>query len=213
MKDLRELLPDYALGLLQGEEKAQLEQALQSSPVLRQELLELQAVLLRLPEGLPPVAPSPRVWAQIQQRAFPKRKFLPWVAAALVLLGLGLGGWGVGLYQHYQALVEEQAKVTRWLADPEVKWQLIKNSEGQAFGTMLWREEGPCLMVLREPPPAGKVYQAWGRKSGADPVSLGVFSGRVFETDYEGFDFMGVSLEPPGGSPQPTEPLGRVPTS
>jgi hypothetical protein len=153
------------------------------------------------------------VWARIQRSAFPRRNFLGWAAAALVLLVLGLGGWGVGLYRQYQALAQEQAKLARWLADPEVKWQLIKNSQGQAFGTMLWREEGPCLMVLREPPPPGKVYQAWGRKSGAEPVSLGVFSGRVFETNYEGFDFMGVSLEPPGGSPQPTEPLGRVPTS
>lgn len=213
MKDLRELLPDYALGLLEGEEKARLEQALQSYPELRQELLELQAVLLRLPESLPPVLPPPRAWASIRQRAFPRRNFLGWAAAALVLVGLGLGGWGVGFYRQYQALAEEQTRVARWLADPEVKWQLIKNSEGQAFGTMLWREEGPCLMVLREPPPPGRVYQAWGRKSGADPVSLGVFSGRVFETNYEGFDFMGVSLEPPGGSPQPTKPLGRVPTS
>ncbi|MCX7600615.1 MAG: anti-sigma factor [Meiothermus sp.] len=213
MKDPRELLPDYALGLLEGEEKAQLEQALQTSPALRQELSELQAVLLRLPEGLPPVAPPPGVWARIQRRAFPKRNYLPWAAAVLVLLGLWLGGWSVGLYRQYQALAQEQALLARWLADPEVKWRPIKNSEGRAFGTMLWREEGPCLMVLKEPPPAGKVYQAWGRKSGADPVSLGVFSGRVFETNYEGFDFMGVSLEPPGGSPQPTEPLGRVPTS
>lgn len=213
MKDLRELLPDYALGLLEGEEKAQLEQALQSSPELRQELTELREVLLRLPESLPPVAPPPRVWVQIQHKTHPRRNFLRWVAAMLVLLGLGLGGWGVGLYRQYQTLAQEQAKLARWLADPEVKWQLIKNSEGLSFGTMLWREEGPCLMVLREPPPPGRVYQAWGRKNGEEPVSLGVFSGRVFETDYEGFDFMGVSLEPPGGSPQPTEPLGRVPTS
>ncbi len=213
MKDLRELLPDYVLGQLQGEEKTHLEQALQSSPELRQELSELQAVLLRLPESLSPVVPPPRVWAQIQQRAFPRRNFLRWVAVALVLAGLGLGGWGLGQYQRYRALAEEQARVAHWLADPEVKWQFIKNSEGKAFGTMLWREEGPCLMVLRDPPPAGRVYQAWGRKEGAEPVSLGVFSGRVFETDYEGFDFMGVSLEPPGGSPQPTQPLGRVPTS
>ncbi|ADD27874.1 anti-sigma factor domain-containing protein [Meiothermus ruber] len=211
MNDLRELLPDYALGLLEGEEKARLEQALQTSPELQAELAELRAVLYRLPESLPPVVPPPRVWAQVQRRVSPRRDFLRWAAAGLVLLGLG--GFGVEQYRRYQALAEEQAKLARWLSDPEVKWQLIRNDQGQAFGTMLWREEGPCLMVMREPPPRGKVYQAWGRKHGAPPVSLGVFTGRVFETNYEGFDLMGVSLEPPGGSPTPTQPLGRVPTS
>lgn len=211
MKDLRELLPDYALGLLEGEEKAQLEQALQSSPELQAELSELRAVLYRLPESLPPVAPPPRVWAQVQRRVSRRRDFLRWAAVALILLGLG--GFGVEQHRHYRALAEEQAKLARWLSDPEVKWQPIQNDQGQAFGTMLWREEGPCLMVMREPPPRGKVYQAWGRKHGAPPVSLGVFTGRVFETNYEGFDLMGISLEPPGGSPEPTQPLGRVPTS
>jgi anti-sigma-K factor RskA len=213
MKDLRELLPDYALGLLEGEEKTRLEQALQTSPELQKELAELRAVLFKLPESLPPVTPPRRVWAQVRRRAFPRRDFLRWIAAALVLVGLGWGGWGVEQYHRYRVLAEEQARLARWLSDPEVKWQLIKNDQGQAFGAMLWREEGPCLMVLREPPPPGKVYQAWGRKSGEKPVSLGVFSGRIFETNYEGFDLMGVSLEPPGGSPQPTQPLGRVPTS
>ncbi len=211
MKDFRELLPDYALGLLAGEEKAQLEQALQNSPELQAELAELKAVLYRLPESLPPVTPPPRVWGRIQRKAFPRRDFLRWVAAGLILLGLG--GFGVEQNRRYQALAEEQAKLARWLSDPEVKWQLIQNDQGEAFGTMLWREEGPCLMVLREPPPRGKVYQAWGRKTGENPVSLGIFSGRTFETNYEGFDLMGISLEPPGGSPQPTQPLGRVPTS
>lgn len=211
MKDLRELLPDYVLGLLEGEEKTRLEQALQGSPELQAELSELRAVLYKLPESLPPIAPPPRAWAQVQRKAFPRREFLRWVAGALILMGLG--GFGIEQYRHHLALAQEQAKLARWLSDPRVKRQLIQNDQGQAFGTMLWREGGPCLMVLREPPPRGKVYQAWGRKRGAPPVSLGVFSGRIFETNYEGFDLMGVSLEPPGGSPEPTQPLGRVPTS
>ncbi|WP_299431285.1 anti-sigma factor [uncultured Meiothermus sp.] len=213
MKDLRELLPDYALGLLEGSEKAQLEQALQSSPELRQELEELQAVLLQIPQSLPPEVPSPSVWVKIKHKTIPRRDFLRWVAAAAVLASLGLGGWGLDHYNRYRTLAEEHARVARWLADPDVRWRLIKNAEGKSLGTMLWTEDGRCLMILSEPPPAGKVYQAWGRKTEGDPVSLGVFTTRVFETSYEGFASVGVSLEPPGGSPQPTQPLGRVPTS
>lgn len=213
MTDLRELLPDYALGLLEGEEKVRLEQALQSSAELRQELAELRVVLLRIPESLRPEVPPPGVWAKIQHKAFPRRNFLRWVAVAAVLIVLGLGGWSLDQYHRYRALAEEHAKVARWLADPEAKWRLIRNAEGKSFGTMLWTEDGRCLMILSEPPPAGKVYQAWGRKTEGDPISLGVFTTRVFETSYEGFAFVGVSLEPPGGSPQPTQPLGRVPTS
>ncbi|MER3482685.1 MAG: anti-sigma factor, partial [Meiothermus sp.] len=116
-------------------------------------------------------------------------------------------------YAQNRVLAQEQAKVSSWLANPKAEWKLIKDAHGQAFGTMLWLPDGRCLMILGEAAPKGKVYQAWGRRAGETPISLGTFSGRVFETHYKEFEFVGVSLEPPGGSPQPTQPLGRVPVS
>jgi anti-sigma-K factor RskA len=211
VKDLRELLPDYALGLLEGEERRLVEGQLEADPALRRELAALEAALYRLPETLPPVLPPPGGFAKVQRRTSSPRLWGRIVAAAAVLALLGLGSFSFNLYAQNRVLAQEQAKVASWLADPKAEWKLIKDAQGQAFGTMLWLPDGRCLMVLSEPPPPGKVYQAWGRRSEETPVSLGTFGGRVFETHYKEFQFVGVSLEPPGGSPQPTHPLGRVP--
>lgn len=57
----------------------------------------------------------------------------------------------------------------------------------------------------------GRSYQAWGYRDG-EAVSLGAYQRPVFETDTSGFEAVGVSLEPRGGSPRPTHPLGRAET-
>jgi hypothetical protein len=211
--ELRDLLPDYLLGQLEPEEARRLEAQLERSPELRAELESLRAALFRLPEQLAPVAPPPGAWPRIQNR-LPGRRLLPWPRIAAVAAGLALLLAGVGLYQlqGIRALQAEQATIARWLAIPEGRWRVIKNAQGEGIGTMIWLEDGSCLIVMKDPPPRGRVYQAWGRKDG-QPVSLGIFQGRTYETRYEGFERMGVSLEPPGGSSRPTQPLGSVPVS
>lgn len=211
--EFRDLLPDYLLGQLDSEEARRLEAQLERSPELQAELNSLRAALFRLPEQLAPITPPPRVWSRIQKR-LRGRRLLPWPQIAAVAASLALVFAGIGLYQlqSLRALQAEQAKIARWLAIPEGKWRAIKNAQGEGIGTMIWLEDGSCLIVMKDPAPRDRVYQAWGRKDG-QPVSLGIFRGRVYETRYEGFERMGVSLEPPGGSPQPTQPLGSVPVS
>lgn len=213
MNEVRDLLPDYLLDLLDPAEKARVEASLTSSAELRRELDELRRVLFQIPQSLPPIAPPPGTWSKIHSRTRPAWRWWQFAAAAAVLGVLWLGIFGFNRYSAYRALAAEQAKVAHWLADPGAEWKLLKTAQGKSFGTMLWTKDGRCLMILSEPPPTNKVYQAWGRKSYGDPISLGVFRGRVFETHYDGFAFVGVSLEPPGGSPKPTQPLGRVPVS
>lgn len=211
--ELRDLLPDYLLGQLEPEEARRLEAQLERSPELRAELESLRAALFRLPERLAPVTPPPGAWQHIQNK-LSGRRLLPWPRIAAVAASLALLLAGAGLYQlqSLRALQVEQAIIARWLAIPEGKWRAIKNAQGEGIGTMIWLEDGSCLIVMKDPAPRGRVYQAWGRKDD-QPVSLGVFRGRIYETRYEGFERMGVSLEPPGGSPRPTQPLGSVPVS
>lgn len=211
--ELRDLLPDYLLGQLDPEEARRLEEQLERSPELQAELDSLSAALFKLPEQLAPVPPPPGAWWRIRQR-LQGRRLLPWPRIAAVAAGMALLFAGIGLYQFYsiRALQAEQAKIAYWLAIPEGRWRTIKDAQGEGIGTMIWLEDGSCLIVMKDPAPRGRVYQAWGRKDG-QPVSLGVFRGRLYETHFNGFERMGVSLEPPGGSPQPTKPLGSVPVS
>ncbi|WP_174422432.1 anti-sigma factor domain-containing protein [Calidithermus chliarophilus] len=211
--EARDLLPDYLLGQLEPEEARRLEEQLERSPELRAELEALRAALFRLPDQLAPVTPPPRAWQGIQARTRRGRGVpWPWVTGIAAGLALVFASFGLYEWQALRALRAEQAKVAHWLSEPEGKWRAIKNARGEGVGTMIWLEDGGCLIVMKDPAPEGKVYQAWGRK-GDKPVSLGVFRGRVYETRFEGFERMGVSLEPPGGSAQPTEPLGSVSVS
>lgn len=208
---VHEQLPDYLLGLLEPQEKTLIEGELEASPELRTELEELRKALFGLPLALVAVAPPPRVWGKVQARTNSRRLWLRVAAAAAVLAILWLGSFSINQYVNYRNLRAEQDKVAQWLAIPKAKWRSF-GTEGKIYGTMIWIN-GRCLVVMKNPPPKGKTYQVWGRKEDNVPISLGVFGNQVFETRYQGFVSMGVSLEPPGGSPKPTMPLGRVPTS
>ena len=59
------------------------------------------------------------------------------------------------------------------------------------------------------PPPEGKVYQLWLQTPSADMVSAGLMPANsttaLLEGDADDAIGVGVSLEPDGGSEQPTE--------
>lgn len=208
--DTRELLPDYLLDLLEPAEKQAVDRALKNSSELQAELEELRAVLFRIPEELTSITPPPSSWGKIQARVSPRRDWIRWVAAAAVLALLLVGAWGFNQYQTIRALQVEQTKIAEWVAIPKAHWRSF-GSKDKTYGTMIWID-GDCYMVMVDPAPKGRVYQVWGRKEDDVPISLGIFGGRTFKTKYEGYKSVGVSLEPPGGSPAPTQPLGRVST-
>ncbi len=214
MSEIRELLPEYLLGSLGEDERLRVERALASSPELRAELDELHNTLFTLAETLDPVPPPEAAWEKIRSRLGQGKVSTLWpsLAAVAATLALAFAGLSALQYQTVRSLRAEEAKIASWLANPEAEWRILKDAQGRAFGTLFWTKGGGYLIVLSEPAPANKVYQAWGRKNG-EPVSLGVFRGRVFETRYQGFERVGVSLEPMGGSQKPTKPLGSVPVS
>ncbi len=139
-------------------------------------------------------------------------------AACLVLAG-------AGLFQGYRTQLAleqvraEQDLLTRFLTAPNVQSVTLYDEADARLGAALTRP-GDALFVLAEPPPAGRVYQAWGHtsddwspQSGEQLTSLEVSQGTVFQVSTEGFASLYLSVEPPGGSPQPTDPLSSVPLS
>ncbi|CAM3877653.1 Regulator of SigK [Deinococcus saxicola] len=229
-----DLLPGYVLGDLDGVETGTAETHLSTCPVCRAEVARLRDALFSLADELPGSAPPGRTWSRIQARRSaispdrsqqpdarspgsrspagrpplrqrPQRLWL--VAAATVVLALGT------VVVRLVDAPSQQAVVRQWEAQGASRLTL-SSRDGQAFGTLLVRTDGQALVVFRTPAPNGRVYQAWGRQaSGAlteGPVSLGFTDSTVMQVAWRGYASVGISVEPAGGSPAPTHPLGRV---
>lgn len=198
-EEVHELLPLYALGALEPGERERLEAALERYPELWAEakaLLETAADLAQLP---PPAPVPPGLEERVLVRLRPTR--LPWplwlarAAAALLLLGLSYGGgWG--------------AFWLLSLRDPQTQVLTLANPQGQGVGRAILRSDQQVLILLDRWPPQGQVFQAWGLAQGS-PLPLPTFRTPLKSLRLPpGARAVAVSLEPPGGSPQPTTLLG-----
>lgn len=220
MKHPTELLPDYVLDDLSPEEVRSVGTHLERCSVCRVELRDLRESLVMLAESVPEARAPQDSWEKIQARlaraeAAPPKPRPPWqawlLAATFLVAATGLW-WGFDQQQSTQSLRREQQKVAGWLSRADVTTQQLLDAQGERLGSVLTLSDGRALFVMREPPPGGSSYQAWGRRGG-ERVSLGVSDSSLLEVPYTGFDTIGVSLEPGSGSPEPSQPLGRVPTS
>lgn len=226
-----DLLLSYALGELDKEEQATLELHLSSCELCLAELHALQASFVHLAESAPKVTAPAGSWAAIQARLAktstlnpsestklirlkPKRFY--WqafaVAASLLLFASGLF-WGFQQRQNYLVTKAEQRKVAGWLSRPDVSSQQLLDAQGERLGSVLTLSDGRALFVFRTAPSRGFSYQAWGDSPSGERVSLGLSDRTLLEVPYEAYAFIGVSLEPDGGSEAPEELLGGVPTS
>jgi anti-sigma-K factor RskA len=82
--------------------------------------------------------------------------------------------------------------------------QALLNESNTEIGTLAKRPDNTLFVVFNEAPPQGQVYQGW--EIAGEIVSLGTYEGQVLEINRPlttGSTF-GVTLEPTGGSPQPT---------
>jgi anti-sigma-K factor RskA len=226
---MNEKLVDYVLGLLSEEEVRDLEHYLSTNAEARQELARLQKVLVTMAEAVPsqlprtsfatiqakltsPVSSPPNVKhvRPTKQNAKPSTWFYPLALAASLLVAIGSLWWGFSSRQEARRIEAENEKITHWLSYGDISIVPLADANNNPLGTVFVSPRDYALFILDTPPPAGKNYQAWGRAN--DTVtSLAVSDGRLLEVNCEGFQRIGVSLEPPGGSPQPTQPLGGIP--
>lgn len=195
MKHPDDLLPDYAMDLLEGAELAQVEAHLQACSRCRAEVQALRDAYYALPLGLGGKAHVPR---RVNRRGWGIALLA--AAAAVLLVWLGLP-----LYRQ----VQTGLTVAALLAEPNARTLVLQDAEGRFVGRVTVGAKGEAVFVLAAPPPPGRVYQAWGHRGGT-PVSLGVTRSRMLRVRAAGFEAVGVSLEPPGGSPRPTHPMARV---
>lgn len=199
-EEVRELLPLYALGALEPAERERLEAALKNYPQLWVEARALQETAADLAELVPPAPVPTNLEQRVMARIKPVRRLvLPvWLARAaalLLLLGLGYtGGWSAFWLIN--------------LSDPQTRVVALASPKGEGVGRVILLKDSRALVLLNRWPPQGQVFQAWGLAQGS-PVPLPTFRTPLKTLRLPpGAQAVAVSLEPPGGSLQPTILLG-----
>lgn len=217
-----DILISYALGHLTSEEEAQVEAQLQAHPedaaTVAAYLESLSELVLALPpEPLPEngeakllarVRAAPAVsGAPEEPHAAPPRRPLvlryAWVGALAAAAALAL------VYLSVFSPLDPDVRLARELQNYQsepgaVSYALTGEGQPEPLGTLVRLDDGRVFVALEAPPEGERVYQAWDIAEA--PVSLGTFEGRTFlssDAVSEGNTF-GLTLEPPGGSEQPT---------
>ena len=232
--ELNMLAGAYALDALEPGERELFEEHLAECPECTDEVRGMQrtaAELSHTSEIAPPpqlradllkavsqVRPLPPVVDNViaLRRARLGRSVWQGLAAACLVLAIAAGGWG---YSQHRDATRTTASTTpaasivnSMLAQPDVKATTTAFAHGS--GTVIYAEkEHKVVLIGRDMPaaPAGKTYQLWMLPATGKAVSAGTFqldpAGNVaYQTDgdLDGFVKMGVSVEPAGGSAQPT---------
>ncbi|WP_425147333.1 anti-sigma factor domain-containing protein [Deinococcus sp.] len=214
-------LMDYALGFLDAQQAAQVEAALAQHPEARAELNAylsgLSDLVLDLPQQSPPQGATDRLLARLnaevlepQDDALPPAAPVSEAAVAaparrpLLLIVLGVAAALVLLVAVLPALRGSgQDELARYRAQPGAVASVVSSPSGQPLADVVRLAGGRAYVQISAALPSGKVYQAW-KIEGGKPVSLGLFQGRGFLASLPAGTVFAVTLEPPGGSPQPT---------
>lgn len=221
MTDVHALSGAYAVDALDDLERAAFERHLAECADCRAEVASLRetAALLASAEATePPPALRARVLADIStvrplppevtppltpRRRRPAR-FLVAAAAAVVIVGAGATVWQQPWEDNptvaESVLAADDAQTTSLDLDGATATVTHSDSVGRA---VIVTDDMP-------PPPAGKVYQLWLQQDG-EMVSAGLMPVAADQTvlldgDAATATAVGITVEPAGGSPEPTSP-------
>jgi anti-sigma-K factor RskA len=186
---------------------------------------------LSVPEQVPPPELRHKIMATVEAEAGRPAEAAPsrarrrsWLAglwevvgvrdlalAAAVVLVVGLFSWGVLLQGEVRDL---QGRVQSLQSRPQGPQTIALGGEGTEQGAsaeLVTLKDDRTVLVAENMPPApeGKTYQIWVIK-GDTPKPSGLFDPRgdsvaaVVENPVEGADAVAVTIEPEGGSKEPT---------
>ncbi|MGA8852112.1 MAG: anti-sigma factor [Aeromicrobium sp.] len=219
--DLHSFTAPYALDALDELEKARFEAHLETCGDCREELAGFSATTGRIGDSLretPPLLLRERLMAEIattpQQRRLTVdqpgrlRRALPRVAVAAALLVGGFGAGGYALeHQRAQELDSVNVAMTSILGAEDASTETKTFDNGGTVRMVSSASQDSALVVAKNipAPPDGKVYQVW-MIDDAGPRSEGTMTteGTMIMRNIAGADLMAVTIEPAGGSKQPT---------
>jgi anti-sigma-K factor RskA len=123
-------------------------------------------------------------------------------------LGIGLA-LGVALFFIVQRFLPQPPltvaeRLEQTCNETGVVCQALLDANNAEIGTLAKRPDNTLFVVFDAPPPSGQVYQGW--EIAGEIVSLGTYDGQVLEITQPlaPESIFGVTLEPSGGSLQPT---------
>jgi anti-sigma-K factor RskA len=226
--DVEELAGAYALHALPLDEMAGVETHLagcERHPELAELLATAAALSMTAPEMEPPAALKTRLMAAVRAEQpdtiarprEPRRGFLERVKGMLARPQLGYG-----LAAAMAAVAVAVVIATSSGGDEGTDTVVRTFSERGVSGRVIYiPDEETAVMQVQgmEPAPEGRVYQIWAITDGG-PASIGFFtdvpedgpaSSAMSNITLEAGQTVAVTLEPAGGSPQPTtDPLFGV---
>ena len=228
MSDIHALSGAYAVDALDDVERAGFERHLAGCESCRAEVAslreataamgddvalapppELRATVL---DGITRVRPLPPVTPgghRAEGRTRTRRRWFPALVAAAVLLLVGIGA---AVWQPWQEdTTTTVTPLDRVLADTDAQRVSLDLPGGGTATIVRSTKEHRAAIVTEDmpAPPEGKVYQLWLQTPSEDMVPAGVMpaggSTALLDGNADDAIGVGVSLEPAGGSPQPTE--------
>ncbi len=228
-----ELKDAFVLGALPEEERREFEEYLAAHPERQAEIDELGTVagLLALSpqEQEPPPELRRRIMDAVGAEAGrphgSRRSVFAWIGGLLsvrnlalgaaALLVIGLFSWSMLLQGEVQDLQGRVQSLQNQPQEPQMVKLVGTGTEQGARAEVVTLEGDRAVLVVEDMPPIpeGKTYQIWVIE-GDVPKPSGLFESKqdsvaaVVEHPVGGGDVIAVTVEPEGGSPQPTtEPM------
>ena len=214
---LDKLAAEYALGTMPARPRARLARVASTDAVVARALRDWERRIAMLADAVPPIVPSPRVWAALTRRlGFDDagadapwwRRLGFWRPFALASFAAAFALAVTLLAPRFEAPAETIVVV---LAGPDARPVLVANVP-RGERVMAVKALAPVTV------PAGRALELWMLPGQGAPRSLGLIPaagvGQVRlpsapDTAFRGIDALAVSLEPAGGSPTglPTGPV------
>ncbi len=174
-------------------------EAVEPPPGLRAAVL---AEVARTRQAAPVAVPSPRAGGRLY-------RLVSVAAVALLVLAVGAGVTAVGLRDRLSEAQTANQAMTEVLSDPGR--QVMDADFAGGHATLVVSGDRVVVLGTEVPaPPDGKAYQLWMIDEGSDPipsVTLTATGDGDYWADTSGYQAgqaMAVTVEPEGGSQQPT---------
>lgn len=215
----------YAVGALDETERAQFERHLAQCSECRAEVASLREAAAALADDgavAPPPALRDAVLADIgrvrplppetDRRSPAASRRLPLLVAAAVLAAVGVGVAVTEPWDRTDGTSQQQLTASeRVLRAPDAQEVSVHLPGGASATVTRSVREGRAVITTHDmdAPPPGRVYQLWLQQSDGSMTDAGLMPERADQTmllegDAADVTGAGITVEPAGGSPQPT---------